>query len=372
MRPSARVLGRVARHDIHEDRIAAPGDRGHFEDVVRRAAGHVSGVLAERPFGLAGPRQQPALDDDFGVGRHQHIHGAAAAEAQRLAQQRAGQVVFILADAQLGRAGQHHRRMRADHHCDLQVTPRQLGAAVVIPGVLAAVDAGAHPPRSLHLEPHVGQVAHAGVGVARRDHPRGDVRAGILDEVARDRQLVQVGRVPFPDDLLGRAGFDHLRRNQGVQLLAQHLDERIRRRADAGGQHFARGEQVRHQPQLVTRNALEQEHGTTPPAFQLQGTPARSSVVQGHFAGDGQHLLRHGRPEIGQKSAQVGVHDCFPFKRKRFNFVTWLQAAGPISDADDADTVGLRGRLFQKTSLPIASFAPLRFSSLSASSASSA
>ena len=134
--------------------------------------------------------------------------------------QRAGQVVLILVDAQLGRAGQHHRRVRADHHGHLQVPPVLFGTTEIVPGVLTAVEAGTHSPRSLDLQPDIRQVADAGVRVARSDHPRRDIRAGVLDEVARDRQPGQIGVISLPDHFLHRAGLDDLGGQKRVQLAA--------------------------------------------------------------------------------------------------------------------------------------------------------
>ena len=130
--------------------------------------------------------------------RHHHVHRAAAADRQRLAQQRTGQIILVLADAQLGRAGQHHGRVRADHHRHLQVLPPSARRGGDSPRCAGGCGRWRPCVWPLDLKPDVGQVADAGVGVARGDHPRGDVRPGVLREVARDRQFGQVGLRPLP------------------------------------------------------------------------------------------------------------------------------------------------------------------------------
>ena len=112
-----------------------------------------------------------------------------------------------------GRVGERaHRdeRVHAEDDRARQRLPQCLGAALVLEHPPPRVQAHAHPVAPLHLEAVVALRLHARLGVARHQHARGEVAAGVAGEVGGDGQPGQVDVGAGEHALAeGRVGDDH-------------------------------------------------------------------------------------------------------------------------------------------------------------------
>ena len=91
--------------------------------------------LAERAFRLAGLRQDASFDDDLGMRRYADPVGPAFDHFNRLAEQRAGDLHFVIVERDDRLRSQNAGRVHPDHHRDLQRVAGCLGDAEIVPGV---------------------------------------------------------------------------------------------------------------------------------------------------------------------------------------------------------------------------------------------
>ena len=142
------------------------------------------------PSGSCSSRQDLALDDDLGAGRHLEVGGAAAGHAVGLAEQAADDLEL----PHVRRIGVDHRahvvqRMDAERDRGRQVLPLGLGAAMKFPHAPARMQRHAEPVLALEHEAVEAGGVDAGLGIARGDLAGRDVGRGVDREVQRDRQL---------------------------------------------------------------------------------------------------------------------------------------------------------------------------------------
>ena len=97
-----------------EDRILAVGDRVDFHHVAFAAFAVILRELAERPFQLAHPGQQAALDDDLGIRRHPQIAGEALDHRQGPPMQRTGNLELVDVDWSDGLGREQRQRIDPD------------------------------------------------------------------------------------------------------------------------------------------------------------------------------------------------------------------------------------------------------------------
>src|SRR4029077_18008471 len=112
--PKQKMLCSVADDGV-ENRILAMRDRIDLDHFTIGAWPVILRKLAERPLGLANLGQNAALDDDFGMRRHAYPVGAAFRHFHRPAEQRAGDLHFVLVERSDRLRSQNAGRMHADH-----------------------------------------------------------------------------------------------------------------------------------------------------------------------------------------------------------------------------------------------------------------
>ena len=107
--------------DGGEDRVLAVGDGGGFEHRVIDALAHIAGELAERRFRLEIFSGDAAFDHQLGMRGHMQVDGLAFDQFERLADQRAGDGIFLdaIGRARAGEMRQHRRA--ADHERGLDI-----------------------------------------------------------------------------------------------------------------------------------------------------------------------------------------------------------------------------------------------------------
>ena len=210
-----------------------------------------------------------ALEGDLGLGGDRQAGARPHDHLDRLADQAAGDVVFVLAVGDLEPGHHEQRRMHADHDRD-----RARLAALVITALdqVAVLALRAHHrrhARAVRLHAIGTVVDPAGVRILHHHHAAGaDVVAAVVLVPARRRDLLDVDILAAAHVLRERAGF-HRDRRDALRLLhvfAPVGDEIDRRAVDRPAQREVdapdRGEDVRENAVAarVARNVVEQ-HG---------------------------------------------------------------------------------------------------------------
>src|SRR5207302_11192525 len=111
---------------------------------------------------------------------------------------------FILAEAEVQRGSDHHRRRIAERHRYW----KRARAARHHREMVIGRDADERTVTAEGLETGVGQIRLGGLDIARRDDSRSDVWTGLVLEEGRNRQRAQVGLLLH--DLLARRALDFL------------------------------------------------------------------------------------------------------------------------------------------------------------------
>ena len=276
-----------------QDRIVAVGDGGDADRRLRAlVARDVAGEFGERALHVVvlGIELKIAFDHDLGGGRHVKIDRLAFDEIDRLAADRAHDIVFAHALGHRRAAGEGERRLPADRDRN-----RHLGAAAVLPGgdMVADVLRAPHQDRDAVLGGHHAaidaDVLHAG-GRVLGDHAAigEDVAAAIDPVPLRHRKLVEVDVLAGDDVLLAGAVLDDARRDTALEQRAADLDQlarmRVRRQphhhgdaaiaAEPAGEHRAAARVVL----VVVLDVGEQQRRTGAGALRHPGDGAELDV----------------------------------------------------------------------------------------------
>ena len=209
------VVGRDAGDGAEQDRIVAvheglDADRRLF----LQAAGVVAGPFAERAFVQQIVRMDETLEGDFGMRGDRQAGARPGDDFDRLADQAAGGVEFVLAVGDFEAGDHEQRRMHAAHHGD------RAGLAAL---VIAALDQVAVLALRAHHRRHVAVVGlhpigavidPAGVRIAHDHHVAGaDVIAAVMLVPARHRDFENVDVFAGVHVLQHRAGLHRDRRD---------------------------------------------------------------------------------------------------------------------------------------------------------------
>jgi len=128
----------AATDDGVKNRVLAMGDRIDLDHLTVGACPIILRKFAERPFGLANPRQDTALDHDFRMRRHPHTVGAAFYHFDRTVEQRARDFHFVVVECCDRLRSQNAGRVHPDHKCDLETIAGLLGHPEVMQGCAGA------------------------------------------------------------------------------------------------------------------------------------------------------------------------------------------------------------------------------------------
>ena len=165
---NARFARRHLADDGNQNGLALARDRRHPHRHVEIFQRDMTMALAERPFRLEQLGIDQPFDDDFRIGGHLKIDGLAADDADRLANEPAGNAEFVLIDRQFLRTGEEHRRSAADD----DGAGHRLAAFLIFEPMQIAAGAAqaachAHAETVLRLQPGAvsAQVADAAVGI---------------------------------------------------------------------------------------------------------------------------------------------------------------------------------------------------------------
>ena len=292
------ILGGGAAHEGGGiDGVAPPGDGGDVKDGVGLRQGIVPGMVAEGALEAFLAGDDVALQDDFGVGRHQQIHRMGRGQFHAGVADEAGQGHFVHIGRQRRRARPDGGRVAAQGDGYLQAVGGAVaGGAVVARAYLVGlpVHPGGIAVKDLH--PVDAVVLDAGCRVFGDYQRQGDVAAGVVGPAFDDGEGVQVDVVPGDDHFLaggvadgfGLVGADAGQTPQGTQLVddsrRRAAQGQVNQRFQAGGQlvgaiHFqgpvhapVGAEQVDGYGQIVADHI-----------FKEQGRPAGAQHPVGDF-----------------------------------------------------------------------------------------
>ncbi len=178
------------------DGIAAVGDRLDFEDRLLANDIQRFGEVNEGAFCVETIPIDSPLEDDFGFGGDEQVHGFGLHHRKRL--QGVGDGQFINADLHRGGRGSQDVGRIADANGDIELAGIAQKSVEMSP--LDHAD-GHLRGRELH-RPVEGDVLPV-AGMLDHEHARGDVRPAVGLEVLQDGQIVEVG-LQDNDILTGR------------------------------------------------------------------------------------------------------------------------------------------------------------------------
>ena len=196
------------------DRVAAHRDAGDVADRGRRLRAEKARVLAERTVGRKHVGRHPALDHEFGVGRH---HDPLAVrdrrhEPQRLAEHAARGAPVTLRIAQLRLRAHQHRRVVADPEGDRTGLAARAEFLQVARIVARRIGKPAHALRAAQPAALDRGVVDPGVGIEGRRMRGRQVGSGFELVLGQRRNAPEIRRGAGQHELLhGRCvARDHL------------------------------------------------------------------------------------------------------------------------------------------------------------------
>ena len=213
---------------VEEDGVLPVGDGRHFQNGVLPDRSVMPGEFTERTLVLPDARENPALDDDFGPGRHPQVHRLGLGQFQGLPKKPADHGEFIHLHGAPGLRAVTKDGMMAQSHGEFQILP----SALVRPQNVRQVGLGSHDEahllRTLVHQPIDPGVMDSGLRILCDSHARRDIGSRILLAVGDDGECGQVRLRGEPPDLLDRPVL-HPFRLQGPALqsdvLIQHFIE---------------------------------------------------------------------------------------------------------------------------------------------------
>ena len=162
--------------------------------------------LAERAFRLADLRQDASFDDDFRMRGYADPVGPALDHFDRLAEQRAGDLHFVVIERGDRLRRQNAGRVHADHQRDLQRLAGLLGHAEIMPG-MARQQQDADAVGAADLAAMNRDVLNAGLRIAGDQQRRRDIGPAVMFVVFRNRQLLQQIDLAVNDVVHRRRGY---------------------------------------------------------------------------------------------------------------------------------------------------------------------
>src|SRR5215471_20078615 len=230
------IIGRYRRNCAQQDGLIAVHERFDADRrLFFRTAGVIAGPLAERPFLQEIVGMNEALEGDLRMRRYRQTRHWPVDYLDRLANQTAGDVIFVFSIGDLESPNHEQRRMHSRDHGD------RTGLTALVVATLdqiAVFAFGAHDrchvgPLRLHAISAV--VDPAGVRILHDHHAAGaDVVAAVVLVPARCRNALNVDVLAATDVLHQRSGFDG---DRGYAARLLHVFAPVGDKLDRGAVH---------------------------------------------------------------------------------------------------------------------------------------
>jgi len=117
--------------------------------------------------------------------------------------------------------------------------------------------------------------------VPRADLAGGDIRAGVITELARHGQLRQIDGVAFQHDFLPGGGFNDLRLSEGDGAVAKFPGNRSDITIQGQSQQFSATSDIGDERHRLARNVLEDAERTPVHRFKLEYGASRFQFKRG-------------------------------------------------------------------------------------------